>query len=124
MVHYCTSSTASINSVVLQPVELLPQTLEEFSLSSSGLGLRQGMLTNVYQEFKRLRQTKLQAARRERERIIAEESGEERKSREKEVMGGREDRVMERGNLEATERKNTRGVLPTAALSNKVGQCR
>ena len=90
-------------------------------MSSSGLGLRQGMLTNVYQEFERLRRTKLQAARRERERIIAEESGEERKSREKVVMGGREARMMEeRGNLEATERKSTKGVLPTAALSNKV----
>ena len=78
------------------------------------------MLTTVYLEFERLRQTKLQAARRERERIIAEESGEERMSREKEVVGAREARMMERGKLEATERKNVKGVLPMAALSNKV----
>ena len=78
------------------------------------------MLTTVYQEFERLRQTKLQAARRERERVIAEESGEGRKSRKKDVASAREARMMERGNLEATEKKNIKGVVPTAALSNKV----
>ena len=102
-----------------QPVELLPQTLEEFSLSSSGLGLRQGMLTTVYHESERLRQAKLQAARRERERIIAQESDRERSENEK--GDSREAKIVGRRDRRDIESKNTKGALPTATLSNKVG---
>lgn len=99
-----------------QPVELLPQTLEEFSVSSSGLGLHQGTLTTVYHEAERLRRRKLQAARREREKIIAEESSREMESR-REV--DRDTRVRLIGSSGTTEKSSKRN-LPTATLTNKV----
>ena len=39
-------------------MELLPKTLEEFATGSSGLGLQQGTLTAVYQEYERQRKGK------------------------------------------------------------------
>lgn len=98
-----------------QPVELLPQTLQEFSVSSAGLGLHQGMLESVYRESEILRKKKLQAARREREKIIAGEGGEERRN---EVDGGGHFRSREAKRSKANASSDT--VLPTAALTNKV----
>ena len=102
-------------------MELLPQTLEEFSVSSSGLGLIQGTLTTVYNESERLRRRKLQAARREREKIIAEECSGERKSRDNKVVCDHDVRLRENGKTETTKRRSTTHMVhPTAALTNKV----
>ena len=102
----------------MQPVELLPQTLEEFSVSSSGLGLRQGTLTTVYNESERLRRKKLQAARREREKVITEEWGEgEGRTSEKD---GVKSWTREARNAEVAERKRCNGVPSKLHLPDKV----
>ena len=100
----------------LQPVELLPQTLEEFSVSSKGLGLKQGLLTTVYQESERLRQRKLQAARREREKIVSEERSGTRETRSGTKLSGPEND----GSDGAGRVSSIKGVIPTAALTDKV----
>ena len=63
-----------------QPVELLPKSLQQFSQSVPSLcgqpGQNDTVLKSVYEEFESERLSKLQAARREREKIIADlESG-------------------------------------------------
>jgi hypothetical protein len=71
------------------------------------------MLTTVYQESERQRQRKLRVARKEREKIIAEEersgTAKERKSEEEKQSHVGHGRV-----------KNIHGVIPTAALTDKV----
>ena len=87
-------------------------------MSSKGLGLKQGMLTTVYQESERLRQRKLRAARRERERIIAEEE----KSGTRERKSEARPREPESETLKSCIGKvsSIQGVIPTAALTDKV----
>ena len=83
-------------------------------MSSAGLGLHQGMLESVYRESEVLRKRKLQAARREREKIIAGEGGEKRRS---EVDGGGHFRPRE---MRSSKVNASEAVLPKASLTNKV----
>ena len=86
-------------------------------MSSRGLGLKQGMLTAVYQESERQRQRKLRAARREREKIIAEEERSGTRERKSEVRL----RGSENASLDGAGRVSSiRGVIPTAVLTDKV----
>ena len=59
-----------------QPVELLPKSIQQFSQSVPSLGGQRDQndttLNSVYKEFEKERLSKLQAARREREKIIAD----------------------------------------------------
>ena len=87
-------------------------------MSSKGLGLKQGMLTTVYQESERLRQSKLQAVRRERERIITEE--ERSGTRERKCMAKRRDPESERLKSHIGKVSSIQGIIPTAALTDKV----
>ena len=86
-------------------------------MSSKGLGLKQGMLTTVYQESERQRQRKLRAARREREKIVAEEERSGTRERKSEVRS----RGPENVSLDGAGRMSSiRGVIPTPALTDKV----
>ena len=86
-------------------------------MSSRGLGLKQGMLTAVYQESERQRQRKLRAARREREKIIAEEERSGTRERKSEVRL----RGSENVSLDGAGRVSSiRGVIPTTVLTDKV----
>ena len=94
--------------------------MEEFSLSSKGLGLKQGMLTTVYQESERQRQRKLRVARREREKIIAEEERSGARERKSEVrLGGPESESRSDSHIDGRV-SSIQGVIPTAALTHKV----
>ena len=94
--------------------------MEEFSLSSKGLGLKQGMLTTVYQESERQRQRKLRVARREREKIIAEEERSGAKERKSEVrLRGPESESRSDSHIDGGV-SSIQGVIPTAALTHKV----
>lgn len=97
-------------------MELLPQTLEDFSVSSSGLGLRQGMLATVYRESEQLRRRKLQSAKREREMIIAEENGWAREGRN--VLNVQNDSRSRE--TRSCKMKDNKTVLPMTSLTNKV----
>ena len=75
------------------------------------------MLTAVYQESERQRQRKLRAARREREKIIADEERSGTRERKSEVRL----RGSENVSLDSAGRVSSiQGVIPKAALTDKV----
>ena len=85
------------------------------------MGLKQDTLTAIYQESERLRQRKLQAARKEREKIIAEERGGGSVREGKKRDGWNDTRQDRDTNLNGSRNvTKMKGTIPTAALSDKV----
>ena len=87
-------------------------------MSSKGLGLKQGMLTTVYQETERQRQRKLRAARREREKIAAEEERGGTRERKSEARLRGPEKETNGGHIRSVS--SIQGVIPTATLTDKV----